>query len=324
MRPDVQTRTERPSEYRHEERAPFLLAFLLANWYSGATLLTLLLNKHPEIVSNGELFPGRVDGRVKTVTCSCGARVDTCAFYRKVASHMWKEGGYDPAVFRWVPELSENPYLQKALTTTRYIGPFKHRIRRSLPGIGSRTRQFLDAHEELIRKATQHLAGKWYLDGCKSLARAEMFLSESEYAQSPLILLVREPVSWCASWMSKRSAATVPDAIRTWTEYVRRSLKLAEAFPGSKLHVVRYEDLCDDPERELRHVFSFLDLDYDPRVLSVDASVEHHVLGNNMRLNFDGRVRAPRYRGDELTPSARTQILRSCGDLMDILGYRDP
>jgi hypothetical protein len=306
-----------------EKRLP--LSFLLANWYSGATLLTLLLNKHPHVVSNGELFPGRTNGEVKRVDCSCRSPITTCAFYRGAASHMWSDGSYDPTLFRWTPIFSRNQKLQRALTTTRVLGRRKHHFRQLVPGIRRRIRDFMSAQEELMSKALQMLQGTVYLDGCKSIARAELFLSQPEYGTTPIVLLVRKPDSWCASWMAKRPKASVRDAIRTWTEYNLRSLRLAQAFPDTRLHIVRYEDLCSDPAWSLRRILQFLQLEYCQEVLSPDSRVEHHVLGNNMRLDFDGRVRPAKDRGKELAQEHRAHVLDACHELMRVLEYNvDP
>jgi hypothetical protein len=234
---------------------------------------------------------------------------------------MLRDGRFDPTLFRWMPLFAKDPFLQRLLCTTRHLGPRKVRFRNRIPGVRARTRRFLDAHIELMRNAIELLSGKLYLDGCKSIARAELFLAQPQYAECRLVLLVREPSSWCASWIDKRPETSVPNAISSWTEYVRRALALAEAFPRAKLLIVHYEDLCSEPEPQLRRILRFLDLEFDAGLLSADVCVEHHVLGHRMRLSFDGRVRTARYRGDELSASSRELIATSCRDLMGLVGY---
>lgn len=295
------------------------LVILLSNWYSGATLLTLLLNQHPELVTNGEIFPGRTRGAVKHALCSCGSPIDECPFYRAAAGHMWKEGRWDPRLFRWGPAFSDSPRLQRLLATTRFFGPAKLAIRASIPGVSPRTRRFLEAQEVFLGNALDMLSGSVYLDGSKSLGRAELSLSVNRDARSRLILLVREPVSWCASWMRKRARATLDNAVHTWKEYTKRALRLSRAFPGTDLHIVRYEDLCDDPRAHLSALFRFIGLDDDPGVLLNMERCPHHVLGNKMRLTFDGRVRPAMDRSDELASSDQATILRACRGLTDVV-----
>jgi hypothetical protein len=295
------------------------LVILLSNWYSGATLLTLLLNRHPELVTNGEIFPGRTRGRVKHTLCSCGSPVDECPFYRAAAGHMWKDGRWDPTLFRWGPALSGHPRLQRLFATTRFFGPAKLAIRESIPGVGPRTRRFLDAQEVFLGNALEILSGSVYLDGSKSLGRAELSLSVNRHARCPVILLVREPASWCASWMRRRPRATLDNAIRSWKEYIERALRLSRAFPGADLHIVRYEDICDDPRARLSELFRFIGLDDDPGILLNMERCQHHVLGNEMRLTFDGRVRPATDRSGELASSDQATILRACRNLTDVV-----
>lgn len=85
------------------------LVSLLANSYSGATLLTLLLDRHSRIVSNGESMfvsdrdPTRWD-------CTCGEDIDRCEFYRATARHMRlpDDAGWDKRLFVRVPAFSGN------------------------------------------------------------------------------------------------------------------------------------------------------------------------------------------------------------------------
>jgi hypothetical protein len=245
--------------------------------------------------------------------------VDECPFYRAAASHMWKEGRWDPTLFRWGPVFSDNPRLQRLLATTRFFGPAKLAIRESMPGVGLRTRRFLEAQGVFLGNALDMLSGSVYLDGSKSLGRAELSLSVNGDARSRLILLVREPVSWCASWMRKRARATLDNAIRTWKEYIERALRLSRAFPGADLHIVRYEDICDDPRAHVSELFRFIGLDDDPRVLLSMEGSQHHVLGNKMRLTFDGRVRPATDRSDELPASDQATILRACRGLTEVV-----
>lgn len=296
------------------------LVVLLSNWYSGATLLTLLLNRHPALVSNGEIFPGWIDGGVKNVPCSCGSSVDACPFYREAAAHMWRQDAWDPTLFRPEPEFSRNPSLQGVLRTTRHFGPAKVKIRASIPGVGPRIQRFFAAQELFLANALDLLSGTVYLDGTKSLVRAELFLAEPRYARSPLILLVREPVSWCASWLDKGFQATLGYAIHSWREYIRRSLLLSRAFPRSDVHIVRYEALCEDPRARLNEIFEFIGLD-EADDSPNEEEAQHHVLGNRMRLTFDGRVHPATDRSDELSAADRARVLDACRDLMELVGY---
>src|SRR5579872_1271079 len=86
------------------------LVSLLANWYSGATLLTIFLNAHSKIVSNGEsMFFDDDDSR--RYVCSCGKYIDECEFYESTTASMRlpNGGGWDKRLFVQVPRFSRRP-----------------------------------------------------------------------------------------------------------------------------------------------------------------------------------------------------------------------
>lgn len=292
-------------------------AFLLANWYSGATLLTLLLDRHPQIVSNGEGFYHRF--RTGDTVCSCGESVTECPFYRHAAAGMWAGADYDSRLFSVTPPLFPREPLRRLFESARLSGRWRRSVIRSLPWLRAEYDGFVKAHVEFMRRALSLSKAELYLDGTKSLRRAEIFLSEEQFESSPLLLLVRHPLSWCASWMEKRKTADLDNAIRTWNEYVRRSFRLREHFPESPFRTVLYEDLCEHPTRELTEIERWLGLRAGG-VLEPRNSTPH-VLGNKMRFTFDGTVRPAVDRSNELTTDERTEILERCEDWMEAVGY---
>lgn len=303
-----------------ERGARVPMAFLLANWYSGATLLTLLLDRHPAIVSNGEGFYHRF--RTGDTICSCGESVKSCPFYRHAAAGMWAATDYDARLFAVAPRIFEDGPLRRLLENTRFTGAWRRKIIRSVPSLRRAYDAFLHAHLQFMRRALALEHAELYLDGTKSIRRAEIFLSESGLQSSPLLLLVRHPYSWCASWLDKRDGADLDNAIHTWNEYVRRSFRLHERFHAAPFRVVRYEDLCQDPEDELAAIERWLGV---PAGGSLRAAQHtHHVLGNRMRFEFDGTVHSPTDRAGELSPAQRREIARRCARWMDAVGYDAP
>ena len=299
----------------NDEPSPLRVAFLLANWYSGATLFSLLLDSHPEIVSNGEIYYGLG----KVVRCSCGALATECPFYREAAAHMWDSEGWDPSLFCVTPQVRETGVLGKILTSPRFTSRWRNWL--SLRLSGSSHRRFLEAQETLMRNALRLRGASVYLDGTKSFRRTEMLLCEARHSSSPLILLVRHPLSWCARWRRARKKATLPIAIRAWRAYIRHSFALAKAFPRTTLHVVRYEDLCRRPEETLTSLLGALGLNYSERILAVREPGSHHAMGNQMRFTFDGLVRPPTSREGELDLSERKSVLKRCRLTMKQVGY---
>ena len=97
----------------------FTVSFMFSNWYSGATLLAILLNNHSELTCNGETFPFKV-GDSGIYICSCGKSLLNCAFYKRNASHMLdkKTGDWDTVNDRYIKET-----IQLFEKYKKYINP---------------------------------------------------------------------------------------------------------------------------------------------------------------------------------------------------------
>lgn len=61
--------------------------FVLSPSYHGATLLSKLINAHPELTALGDTFPSNAFDQV----CGCGERVSKCPFWQAVKSDVGGE-----------------------------------------------------------------------------------------------------------------------------------------------------------------------------------------------------------------------------------------
>jgi hypothetical protein len=131
------------------------LALRTEQYFSGATLLTMLLQRHSEIVTNRETYPGI--GQIKTTTCSCGDSIELCAFYTFAASRMRSPEGFDPDLFSWVPRFSFNATLNRLLGSTRVPGLWKSKAARLVPGITDRISRIVEAQKPSIPRPSSIL-----------------------------------------------------------------------------------------------------------------------------------------------------------------------
>lgn len=299
------------------------IAFLLSNWYSGATLLSLLVNQHKQIITNGEGFYHPNAGA--DTMCSCGKTVRECSFYKRAAASMWSGDDFDRKKFAVIPQFSENEILNRILSNTRWPGRWRRSAIYAFPNTRKQYMDYIEHHVEFMKNAASIAGASIYFDGTKSIRRAEMFLSEDQYKFSPIVLLVRDPLSWCASWIRNRpDKRDIDRAIWTWTEYLRRSFLLKECFPTVPFLVVRYEDLCECPKEQLDEIESFLGLPEQISKVLENKSYQiegQHVLGNNMRFTFDGKIKKGKDRSEELFESEKIQVLQKCAPWMEKLGY---
>ena len=267
------------------------LVFLLSAPYSGATLLSILLNQHPEISSDGEIFPYI---RGSKEICSCEKDQISCDYYQTVANCMMKpdKKEYDDNIFYYVPRFSKINYLSRAFEGF-WINPLPNRIRNMLCSIIPKYRKleynFTKKHIELVEKSLCLRNAHIYIDGTKSLRRAEFFAERK--LTSIMIHLIRDGRAFCYSFLknNRLPRSSLPIAARVWKKNIKKVDTLRARFPHVRILDVRYNDLCSIPGKELRRIFDFLQLSYDDSFL-VYSRDDMHIIGNRMRFNYSGTI----------------------------------
>jgi len=265
------------------------LVSLLANWFSGATLLTIFLNAHSEIVSNGEaMFFDENDTR--RYDCSCGKYIDECEFYKATTASMRPAdaAGWDKRLFVQVPGFSRKPVLRSLLHSPRFEGVLRHELINSIPVYRGIRDRFLQAQLEFFANARRLSGASIYLDGTKSIRRAQLF-ARDDRSEMKALHLVRDGRGFCASYVKNtRPVPSWADAAEAWVSYIAQVDQFAKAFPSIPLLVVRYEDLCRSTAEVIRAVCRFLDIAYEEP--GADMMKGAHILGNRMRRTFNGVI----------------------------------
>jgi hypothetical protein len=111
-------------------------------------------------------------------------------------------------------------------------------------------------------------------------------------------------------------------AVQDWLDYIRFAERLARTQPAAAFRIVRYEDLCRCPSMVLHSLLSDLGLGYDESTRTADHSP--HLLGNRIRMTFDGRSESVEVRErwrHELDSKTQEEIIRLAGHRMAELGY---
>lgn len=159
--------------------------------------------------------------------------------------------------------------------------------RRRWPGdlLGAVAAAFADAHETTPSVWMEKTPGD-------ELHRDEIVRA---YPDARFVQLVRDPRATIASirgWnASGRPLTSTPEA----AVELRRSLELARSQEGDRYVVVRYEDLVEMPEREMRRVADILGLPWSdalvtPATTANSSVAERRVRGSIHRLSADPNV----------------------------------
>jgi hypothetical protein len=298
---------------------PKLLS-LLSNWYSGATLLTILLNRHSQIVSNGEAmyFHENDDTRFE---CSCGKYIDECDFYSATTRHMRlaDSAAWDKRLFVQVPVFSLRPIIRTFLQSPRFEGTLRHQVINAVPRYRGIRDRFLDAQLQFFANARRLTGASIYLDGTKSPRRAQLFARDGR-CDMKILHLVRDGRGFCSSYV--KNTQPVPSwsqAADAWLSYIAEVDQFSRSFPSVPVLSVRYEDLCRSTTELLRSICHFLEIPYEEP--GVDIMKDAHILGNRMRKTFSGEIVEDRSWMDRLDKDTQEQLTSKMRQQLERFGY---
>jgi hypothetical protein len=267
------------------------LGYMFTNWYSGATLFAILLNNHPSITCNGETFPFSA-GAIERYICSCGEPLLRCEYYRDVCSHMLVDGGtsWNEDLFVALPRFSGNAAVNQLLNGIRYPSALRRWLAGAVPSWRRLTREFVEAHHTFYQSCCRREGSLLYIDGTKSIRRAELTLRGVRPAPR-VIHLVRDGRGFCASYIKHEGLGVdgLPRAAQAWNRHIRFVETFHRRHPGIERLTVRYEDLCRDQSGVMERICGFFGID-GSMPYAYRQGVEHHILGNKMRKTWDGKV----------------------------------
>lgn len=299
------------------------LVYLTGHGFCGSTLLTFLLNAHPDVATCGEMGMAR-RSRVQApgYVCSCGAPIVTCDFWRTVRDAMIRSG-HDFDVTQTGLLVAEDDRLSSRSIGTAVRGPLFERLRQVswslVPSVRAEARRLLSRNERFVEILTSLKGCGTFLDSTKQPPRA-LLLRRSARFSMRVIHLVRDGrgISLSSMRNTGHDAAT---AARLCVGSALSSERLRRHFPADRWLTVRYEDLCADPSGTLATIVRFIGL--APVALNDFRGVTHHIIGNRMRLNDTATIVADERWRRELTTADRRVIDPVIADYNRRYGYTD-
>jgi hypothetical protein len=303
------------------------LLYIASSSYSGSTLLTFLLATHPRIATVGELKATAM-GDVERYPCSCGALIRACGHWRRITEELDRRGqAFDVARFGTDFRFETAGRLaQRALGADlrgRAFEAARACALRLLPGASAEFRGILERNRVLMETICGLRGNDVFLDGSKEPVRLK-YLAGSGLWPTRVVHLVRDGRGVVVSMMKKRKNKTVYDSVERAALQWRRTNEGCERVLGSLPRAswvrVRYEDLCGDPARALGAILSLIGA--QPHAIPEDfRSIDHHILGNLMRIRTDGRVHVDETWRSKLGASELLAFDRVAGELNHGYGY---
>lgn len=307
-----------------EPAKPIELTYFAGMSYCGSTLLSLVLNTHPRILSIGEMGP-RVIANRHNYLCSCGSETTECSFFLDVKRRMAEIGAeFDEINMNLRHGFSSHPLTQRALAGRLPIAGLERvrdALRDQLPPVRRRIDALARYNEAFIRCALQSTGKDIFLDATKSPVRVP-FLQQLD-ANLKVVHLVRDPRGYTYSAM-KHGAPDAAMAAHQWIRSHGSVERVLDRVPAENYVRVRYEDVCGDPERGLSKLTKFMGAG-EFHLPDNYNDYPHHLIGNQMR---DSETRRTRIRLDQkwkiaLSEEDRKRVWAIAGKQAGRYGYSE-
>ena len=251
--------------------------YIAGTSHSGSTLLDLMLNAHPQILSGGEMLKLNRQlepqaGRKRSfVPCACGApTLWDCPFWSRVDARTRETSG------KSLSALDMQDYR---------------------PGNEAPT------PNEIVFEAMAEISGRDFIVDSSKLPKRLSYLLGLERLEIYPIHLIRDPRGQINAVVRKHGGF-LKHIFRYELvhEQIRRALKSVQHS------VVHYEDLVRAPEATLQSVLAPLGLSFDPRQLRWAEAEKHEVAGNNIRFDATSRLVLDEAWKEALSPMQKLAI----------------
>jgi len=234
--------------------------------------------------------------------------------------------------------------LATRLLKPLHRGPFLERVRdlalAMLTGWPKRFKQICRANKVIIEQILRYYGASVFLDKGNVGLRLKFLLRTD--LDVKVIHLVRDGRAVALTYMDPAGYADATDpalrgggtggdradekcsmtqAAYDWRRCVEEAEHVLATVSPDRRISVRYEDLCTNTEATLNGILEFLALDPSKRAPDF-RSVEHHVLGNGMRLNSTSEIQLDDRWRTILTEEQLEVFNRVAGDLSRKYGYK--
>ena len=266
--------------------------FFVAPSYHGTTLVSKLLNAHPEVCSLADTYPTNEFDQ----GCGCGQKVSECSYWQAVRDQVdttrFEGSRFMLPIYPWTRD-SWTRRLAFSDFTSFWATPKQlTRVVNQTQLAAFRTdyETFLDAIA-----AAQPESEQTFVDGVKSLSRIST-LQAAGFPMDGLIHIRRRASDFVASsYKSTKRDGTlglIEHSLR-YRMYHRHASRLANDTPHLN---ISYEALGEDTDGELARVFRFMGV----TPMGLEELRPHfdrvwHFVGNKSVYAFDGQIRPSRH-----------------------------
>lgn len=244
---------------------------------SGTTMLNKILGANSRILGLKELhyFGGMVDvGRLDEKACIEDIEKFTSIIFTRNAKGLW---GGEPS--KTEKDLARKLVKNYSPENTTYAELYSHAV------------NYLAVAEKKDIACEQTPRNIFYAN---SLLNA--------YPGSKIIHIIRDPRAVLASqkskWNQKKLGANkIPmlQVLRVWINYhpitmsrlwVNATRAAMQLSSSDRVKLIRYEDIVESPEKVIRDICGFLDIDYEMEMLNISSMGSSYLKSNNSNIGI--------------------------------------
>lgn len=296
------------------------IVYIMSPSYSGSTLLTFLLASHSKVATVGELKATAM-GDINKYICSCGEQLANCKFWKTVYEEM-KMRNSNFSFSNFGTHFKSEYYPCDRMIRAGAQGNIGEFARRTglilIPRCRKELKKTLEQNKDLIDIIANLQNADVFLDGSKDPIRVR-YLMRANYWNVRIIFLVRDGRGVANSYM-KHNETSMAVAAKEWVKKCREMNHVAAACEPRSVLKIKYENLCLKPDHIMESIFNFLNIDISA-VTTNYREMEHHILGNAMRLQSSSEIKLDQKWKNLLGNNELTQFERIAGKMNRRFGY---
>lgn len=292
------------------------LLYITSSSYSGSTLLTFLLNQHPEMFTIGELEGWNFGS--SDYKCSCGEFIQKCPFFNHMGNIFSKNDlNFKMHDFGTKLKFSNNGKINSYLTcslpgfNSSKLEKIRDKVLWGTPIARDKYIACIKSNSIFIKTSLEYSSAKVFVDATKNPFRIRLLNTVPDMSLS-VMYLVRDIRGVVASNVRKKGVS-VTDAAKHWISDQEDISRLISEVP--KYFVVFYEDLCKNTNPVLNEIYQKVGISE----WQFDGDVregEHHILGNEMRVTNVNEIKFDERWKTELTANQIIEIEDIAKDYM--------
>lgn len=301
------------------------LLYITSSSYSGSTLLSFLLNIHPSIFSVSEMEGWHFSDN-ETFYCSCGDPINKCKFFTTIEKAFYNNSlpfKYNDfgTKYRVVRNNRINRYLTAAIPycDRLFIEKIRDNIIRIIPAFRKRILLCDASNATFIKTALAYSNASVFIDATKDPFRIKFLERNTEIDSLKILYLIRDFRGVTLSIMENRNCSATK-AFNLWLNEQQRIIRNCINYQPVTIY---YEDICNNTDSTLAQIHEYIGL--PPALYPGNfKTVEHHILGNTMRLkNISGIEKSERWKTglasedlESIIQNAKQYISSHSGDLI--------